>query len=122
MNAYKAHLLNALTLLIMGGWGYFATKAPTALVPVFIGVVLLSISQGVKNENKALAHVAVVVTLLGLIGIVMKPLMVALDSDDLMKQIRVIAMIVTSVIAMVFFVKSFIDAGKARRAREAAEK
>ncbi len=122
MNAYKAHLLNALTLLAMGGWGYFATKAPTALVPVFIGVVLLSFSQGVKNENKALAHVAVVVTLLGLIGIVMKPLMVALDSDDLMKQIRVIAMIITSVIALVFFVKSFIEAGKARRAKEAAEK
>ena len=122
MNAYKAHLLNSLTLLIMGGWGYFATKAPTALVPVFIGVVLLSISQGVKNENKALAHVAVVVTLLGLIGMAMKPLMVALGSDDLMKQIRVIAMIATSVIALIFFVKSFIDAGKARRAREAAEK
>lgn len=122
MNAYKAHLLNSITLLLMGGWGYFATKAPSALVPVFIGVVLLSFSQGVKNENKALAHVAVVVTLLGLIGIASKPLIAALSSDDLMKQIRVIAMTVTSLIALIFFVKSFIDAGKARRAREAAEK
>jgi len=122
MNAYKAHLLNSLTLLIMGGWGYFSTNAPSSLVPVLIGVVLLSISQGVKNENKALAHVAVVITLLGLIGIASKPLIAALASDNLMKQIRVIAMTVTSAIALVFFIKSFIDAGKARRAREAANK
>lgn len=122
MNAYKAHLLNALTLMIMGAWGYFSTNAPTSLIPVFLGVVLLSFSQGVKNENKALAHVAVIVTLLGLIAIVVKPLMVALNSDDLMKQIRTIAMTVTSTIALIFFVKSFIDAGKARRAREAANK
>ncbi len=122
MNAYKAHLLNALTLLFMGGWGFYATKAPSALLPVFIGIVLLSFSQGIKNENKALAHVAVVITLLGLIGIVMKPLMAALGSDDLVKQIRAIAMTVTSVIAVIFFVRSFIAAGKARRAREAANK
>ena len=62
------------------------------------------------------------VTLLGLIGIASKPLIAALGSDDLMKQIRVIAMTVTSVIALVFFVRSFIAAGKARRAREAAQK
>ena len=79
MNAYKAHLLNALTLMIMGAWGYYSTNAPTSLIPVFLGVVLLSFSQGVKNENKALAHVAVIVTLLGLIAIVVKPLMVALN-------------------------------------------
>ncbi len=120
MNAYKAHLLNSVTLLIMGAWGYFATNSPTALIPVLIGVLLLSISQGVKNENKAMAHVAVIVTLLGVVAIAAKPLMSALDSDDITKKIRAIAMTVTGIIAMIFFVKSFIDAGKARRAKEAA--
>lgn len=122
MNAHKAHLLNSLTLLIMGAWGYFSTQAPSALIPVLIGVLLLSLTQGVKNENKTIAHVAVIVTLIGLAGIASKPLMAALDSDDLMKKIRVIAMVITSVIATIFFVKSFIDAGKARRAREAEGK
>lgn len=120
MNAYKAHLMNACTFLIMGAWGYFATQSPTALIPVVIGVVLLSITNGVKNENKAIAHVAVVITLLALIAIVMKPLMSALDSDDIMKKFRAIAMVFTSALAMIFFIKSFIDAKKARKAKEQA--
>ena len=122
MNAYKGHILNSLTFLIMGSWGYFVTQAPSALAPILIGVVLLSLSQGVKSENKAMAHVAVIITILGLIGIAMKPLVGALSSDDIMKKIRVFSMVITSVIAIIFFVKSFIDAGKARRAREAANK
>jgi len=122
MNAYKAHLLNSLTLIIMGGWGYFATGSPTSFVPIGIGVLLLSLSNGVKSENKSIAHVAIIVTLLGLIGIASKPLIGALNSDDIMKKIRVISMVITSIIAMVFFVRSFIAAGKARRAREAANR
>lgn len=116
MNAYSAHLLNACTLVLMGGWGYFATNSPTSFVPIVIGIVLLSLTNGVKNGNKAIAHVAVILTLLGLIGLAMKPLMGALNSDDLMKKIRVISMVSTSVIAIIYFVKSFIDAAKARRA------
>ena len=120
MNAHKAHLLNSLTFLIMGAWGYFTTQSPTALIPVLIGVVLLSLTNGVRNENKAIAHVVVVLTLLALIAIVMKPLMSALDSNDIMKKFRAISMVVTSILALVFFIKSFIDAKKARKAREQA--
>ena len=44
-----------------GLWGYFESesKAITALIPVIIGTILLLVNKGVKNENKALAHVAV---------------------------------------------------------------
>lgn len=120
MNAYKAHLLNAFTLLIMGLWGMYATDwAPTAGIPVLIGVVLLVLTNGVRYENKAIAHVAVVITLLGLIALIAKPLIAALGTDDILKKFRVIAMVVTSTIAMVFFMKSFRDARIAREAREA---
>jgi len=125
MNAHKAHTLNAMTLVIMGAWGFYAAgftpkPAYTALIPVAMGALLLVFSNGVKSENKAQAHVAVIITLLALVAIIMKPLQSALSSDDILKKFRVIAMVATGIIAMIFFVKSFIDAAKARKAREAS--
>ena len=54
----------------MGLWGYFESesKAITALIPVIIGTILLLVNKGVKNENKALAHVAVLLTFLILLA------------------------------------------------------
>jgi len=116
MNAYTAHLINSASLILIGGWGYFATNAKTALIPVLFGVVLLSLSNGVKLENKAIAHVVVVITLLVMISLIIKPLMVALNDGDTLGTIRVGAMVLTSLLALIFFIKSFIDARKARNA------
>ena len=46
------------------------SKAITALIPVIIGIILLLVNKGVKNENKALAHVAVLLTFLILLGLI----------------------------------------------------
>ena len=116
MNAYTAHLINSVALILMGGWGYFATSSKTALIPVLFGVVLLSLSNGVKMENKAIAHVVVVLTLLVFGSLVAKPLMSAINDGDTLGTIRVGIMVLTSFLAMVFFIKSFIDARKARNA------
>jgi len=116
MNAYTAHLINSVALILVGGWGYFATSSNTALIPVLFGVVLLSLSNGVKLENKAIAHVVVVLTLLVFGALVAKPLMSALKDGDTMGTIRVGIMVLTSFLALVFFIKSFIDARKAREA------
>lgn len=116
MNAYTAHLINSVALILMGGWGYFATSANTALIPVLFGVVLLSLSNGVKLENKAIAHVVVVITLLVLVSLVIKPLRSALNDGDTLGTIRVGVMVLTCIIALVYFIKSFIDARKARTA------
>jgi len=32
MNAYTEHLINSAALILMGGWGYFATSSNTALI------------------------------------------------------------------------------------------
>lgn len=100
----------------MGGWGYYATTSKTALIPVLFGVVLLSLSNGVKLENKAIAHVAVVLTLLVFGALVAKPLIAALNEGDTLGTVRVGIMVLTSLIALIFFIKSFIDARKARNA------
>lgn len=117
MKAHTASLINAILLIVMGAWGYFSSETPsmTALIPVAFGIILLAMYNGVKKENKVIAHIAVVVTLLALLGLFM-PLKGAIGRSDNMAIIRVAIMLISSLLAMVYFVKSFIDARKARQA------
>ena len=117
MNAFKANTINAAVLMLVGIWGYFATEqSPTALIPVGFGVVLMALAGGVKKDNKVLAHIAVVLTLLILLALG-KPLMSKISDSDTLGILRVVLMMASSIFAMVFFMKSFRDA---RIAREAA--
>ena len=113
MKASLSSLLNAVILISMGLWGYFESesKAITALIPVIIGTILLLVNKGVKNENKALAHVAVLLTFLILLGLV-KPLLGAFERENTYAIIRVLLMIISSLWAMISFIKSFISARK----------
>jgi hypothetical protein len=115
MKASSSSLLNAIILISMGLWGYFESesKAITALIPVIIGTILLLVNKGVKNENKALAHVAVLLTFLILLGLV-KPLLGAFERENTYAIIRVLLMIISSIWAMISFIKSFISARKNR--------
>lgn len=115
MKAHVANLINAVVLIIMGLWGYFETSSGTAFIPVGFGVALLLLSGGVKKENKVIAHIAVVLTLLILLAMLGMRLPKALDAGG-MSLVRTIVPIVTGLIAMVAFIKSFIDARKARTA------
>ena len=109
MNAYKANLLNSLALIIIGFWGYFESSSVTALIPVVFGFVLLACSKGVKNQNKIIAHVAVLFTLIILLALVGMRLPKSIDSGGI-GLVRVLVMISTSALAMIYFVKSFIEA------------
>jgi len=109
MNPYKANLLNSLTLIIVGFWGYFESSSVTALIPVVFGFVLLACSKGVKNQNKIIAHVAVLFTLIILLALVGMRLPKSIDSGGI-GLVRVLVMISTSALAMIYFVKSFIEA------------
>ena len=113
MKASTSSLLNAIILISMGLWGYFESesKAITALIPVIIGIILLLVNKGVKNENKALAHVAVLLTFLILLGLI-KPLLGAFERENAYAIIRVLFMMISSLWAMISFIKSFISARK----------
>lgn len=117
MNAHIASLINAITLVVLGLWGYFGSETPsmTSLIPPVVGVILVAVNPGVKKENKVLAHVAVLLTFLIVLGLVM-PLKGAFGRDDMMAVARVAIMLATSIFAMVFFIKSFRDARKKREA------
>tara|TARA_Y100000589_G_scaffold297230_1_gene304881 strand:- start:2974 stop:3348 length:375 start_codon:yes stop_codon:yes gene_type:complete len=119
MKAHTASLINAILLIVLPLWGYLSSETPsiTALIPAFIGVILLAMNYGVKKENKIIAHIAVLLTLVILFGLI-KPLKGAISRSDSLAIGRVVVMIISTVVAMIFFVKSFIDAKK-RRAQEA---
>lgn len=111
MKTHIANLVNASTLIILGLWGYFGSDTPsvTALIPPAIGVLLVLLNRGLKADNKVQAHIAVLLTLVVLIGLV-KPLLGALGREDTEAVARVLLMMLTALYAMVTFVKSFIDA------------
>ena len=118
MKAPQANLLNAAVLIIMSLWGYFSSDTPsmTALIPTIAGVLLLLMYNGIKTENKVIAHIAVVLTLLVIIALI-KPLTGAFGRSDTFAMVRIGVMMLTGILAMVAFVKSF---KAARLAREAA--
>jgi len=119
MKAHTASLINAIILVAFGLWGYFGSESPspTALIPAVIGIILLALNNGVKKENKVIAHIAVVLTLLIVLALFM-PLKGAFGRNDTMAIVRVGLMLLSSVFAMVYFIKSFRDARIAREANQ----
>ncbi|MEM9063596.1 MAG: hypothetical protein AAGD13_24315 [Pseudomonadota bacterium] len=115
MTAPIASLINAAVLIICSAWAYLTaeTGSLTILIPAAFGVALLACNPGVKAENKVIAHIAVLLTLVVLVALIM-PLRGAIGRGDGLSILRVVAMMATSAFAMVFFVKSFRDARRSR--------
>jgi len=119
MTAQKMNLINALTLIVFGLWGYIdvsnyklaaivSFEHWTALITVLFGIILLLCNKGIQNSNKAIAHVAVVLTLLVLIALVGKRLPISIDQGGV-GLFRVLAMSLCSFIAFIAFIRSFIE-------------
>ena len=117
MKTYQANLLNAIMLIVMPIWAYLTFEGTvekpeqsiTALIPLFFGVTLLICNKGLKNENKVIAHLAVVITLIALIGLTM-PFKAAIYESRMLSIIRVGLMLLSGIFAMITFVKSFVKA------------
>ena len=103
----KVHLINSISLIIIGLLGYFSSGSFTALIPVIFGIVLLILYSGVKKECKKASHIAVILTLIVLIALIIQPLNKAISSGEIMSIIRISVMVVTSLLAIIFFIKSF---------------
>tara|TARA_B100000401_G_C52741698_1_gene688707 strand:- start:34 stop:402 length:369 start_codon:yes stop_codon:yes gene_type:complete len=116
MKTYQANLINSIVLIIMPLWSYLTYEATTekpeqsltALIPLFLGIILLLCNGGLKKENKIIAHIAVLITLIAIIGNATKPLMSAIEEGRNLGIFRVSLMIFTSTLAMITFIKSFI--------------
>ncbi len=119
MNAGNANLLNAVVLIGMSVWGYKTGGSNTALIPLLFGAVLLYFTNSIRNHNKTVAHVAVVITLIALVALIAKPLPSAIKKMDydILPLVRVGSMVLTGIIALVSFIMSFIAARKNKTTR-----
>lgn len=108
MKPYQANLVNAAVLILLGIWGYFETKAGTAFIPIGFGVLFLLATAPFKNDNKVVAHIIVLLTLVLIVMLFAKPLRSAIDEDRQMAIIRIGIMILTGIFAMVVYIKNFI--------------
>ena len=111
----KFNLINSIALISMSAWGYIDTNSFTALIPAAFGLILLVLGTMLTNEKliKLSAHLVVLFTLLILLALVIQVLPGVVDRGGI-GLIKVILMISTCSIAMIVFVKSFIDNRKSR--------
>jgi hypothetical protein len=111
--------VNAIVLVIAGLYGYFGVAAadghhsPTALIPAAFGVLFIIMGQFWAKSPKVVSHVVIVLTLVLFIMCGMRFVKVA--DWDAKKFIFLVCML-SNGIALVFFIKSFIDARKNRTA------
>ena len=109
MNASTINIINSISLIAMGIWGYIDVSSVTALIPTFFGIALILCTNGLKKENKMISHIAVLLTLLILGALLGMRLPKSIDQGGI-GLIRVIIMIFTSAVAMLFFINSFMRA------------
>lgn len=115
MKPYQINLVTAVILIALGLWGYLASTSPspTALIPVGFGIVFAAATPVLRKENKAVAHVLVLLTILLTIALII-PLRGALNRDDGVAVVRIGVMLSGCVAAMVVYIRSFIEARRAR--------
>lgn len=115
MTPYGITIINSIILIAMSAWAYFTAvePSPTAFIPAAFGLIFLLTSPLFKKGNKAVVHIVVLLTFL-LIFALVKPLTAAMGRADTLAIFRVGLMILTSVVATIIYIKSFIDARKNR--------
>ena len=110
---YKVTLINALVLIILSLWYYFSAVnfSFTGLIPCAFGVVFLVLSPWVKKHNKIIVHIVVVLTLIVLIALSF-PLKNQLADENTLGILRISLMMLSSAIALIVYILSFIAARK----------
>lgn len=117
MKPATANLINALVLIAAGLYGYFGIKGAdgnhslTALIPTAFGIALLLMQKGIASGNKTISHIAVVLTLVLLVMCITRFIKVNEWND---KKYVFLACIISNTLALIFFIKSFIDRKKLR--------
>jgi len=114
MNTNKANIINSISLILMGLWGFLDVSSATALIPSVFGVLIFMcffLSNKSKKLNLIFSHVAIVLTLLILFALIGTRLPKSIEDGGL-GLLRVLIMLGTSLLSIVIFIKSFIDARK----------
>ena len=119
MKPVTINAINALILIFSGLYGYFGVAtasgehSPTALIPSAFGVVLIVLGLFWAKAPKVVSHIAVLLTLVLFIMCAMK--LAKVEGFGAKGTIFLICTL-SNLIALIVFIKSFIDARKNRTA------
>ena len=113
MKSSSFNFVNALALIIFGTAAYFASSVSslTAFIPVVAGVILILLNGGVKAGKKVPGHIAVILTIIILAGLV-KPVIGAYRRGDDLVLTMILVMFITGLLALLAFIKEFIQVRK----------
>ena len=103
--------LNGLVVILVSLISYYYSTSITALIPSFLGLLLIILHFLYDKNNKLIAHIAVLLILLLLVGLY-KPMAGAIERGDSFAILRVALMMLTTLYVFICFIKSFIDARK----------
>jgi general stress protein CsbA len=114
MKNHYVTLLNALFLIVIGLFGYFSAapdhRSMTAFIAPAVGVLLLLMFPAVKNQNKIVTHIVVILTLLTVIAFFV--------TGFLRGNSLIIIMAVVSLIALILYIMDFIKRKKERENKQ----
>ncbi len=119
MNISVTTIVYGAALIVIGIVGYFMSGmvSITALIPAFLGILILVSGVLAKKESrrKHFMHVAVVLGLVGFIGTMdgLPGLISMMSGEEVTRSAAVIAKSITALISLIFViicVKSFVDA------------
>ena len=99
MNALKMNYFNSLVLIVVGLWGYIDVQSPTALIPVFFGLILLLLHIIITKKINSGRF------LMPLGGVRLPK---SLDAGGV-GLIRVVLMVASSGVSIGFFIKTFFE-------------
>ena len=107
-----------LTLLGLGGFFLTGTSSVTALIPAFLGILLIVLGFLARSEHTRMhaMHAAAVVALIGFLGALFSLLRTPLGLRPAMAVFSQIATVLLTGIFLALCIRSFLDARRARRA------
>lgn len=121
MKATTMNNLNAVVLIAAGVYGYFGVAAadghhsPTALIPAAFGLLLIILGLFWAKAPKVISHIVVVLTLV-LFIMCLKQGFLGASSEWTAKKYIFLLCVLSNALALVVFIKSFIDARRNKAA------
>ncbi|MBK8051850.1 MAG: hypothetical protein IPK35_00875 [Saprospiraceae bacterium] len=107
MNAYKSNLFHAVVLIFLSIWEYYSALNPSIvqLLPLFFGVIFLSLNNGVQYGLQGQTKAALVLSIFSIVCVILIFLYLY-SSIDILSIFRYATMILAGCISVFYLFKS----------------
>ena len=114
LNSKTGNIINSVSLILMGIWGFIEVSSPTAFIPSIFGIFIFIcyiLSRKNHKLNIIFSHIAIILTILILVALAGTRLTTSIEEGG-WGLLRLIVMLGTCSFSIVVFIYSFIQARK----------